>query len=111
MVLLDLRANSRQSGAGLFGVLSVLVGPDLTKDTRRFNITKGAIATATDISASLSMVISGLISNKLATIWRFSRSQPWHGRAPGLLDVDARDRTCYWKRRSGARQLAQRGGG
>ena len=48
-------------GAGLFGVLSVLVVADLTKGTGRFNITQGAIATATGVGASLSMLLAGLI--------------------------------------------------
>jgi MFS family permease len=48
-------------GAGLFGVLSVLVVADLTKGTGRFNITQGAIATATGVGASLSMFLTGLI--------------------------------------------------
>jgi MFS family permease len=48
-------------GAALFGVLSVLVVADLTKGTGRFNITQGAIATATGVGASLSMLLAGLI--------------------------------------------------
>src|SRR5499426_2247228 len=48
-------------GAALFGVLSVLVVADLTKGTGRFNITQGAIATATGVGASLSMLSAGLI--------------------------------------------------
>jgi MFS family permease len=48
-------------GAAVFGVLSVLVVADLTKGTGRFNITQGAIATATGVGASLSMLLAGLI--------------------------------------------------
>jgi MFS family permease len=48
-------------GAGVFGVLSVLVVADLTKGTGRFNITQGAIATATGVGAALSMLLAGLI--------------------------------------------------
>jgi MFS family permease len=48
-------------GAALFGVLSVLVVADLTKGTGRFNITQGAIATATGVGAAMSMLIAGLI--------------------------------------------------
>jgi MFS family permease len=48
-------------GAGVFGVLSVLVVADLTKGTGRFNLTQGAIATATGLGASLSMLSAGLI--------------------------------------------------
>jgi MFS family permease len=48
-------------GAAIFGVLSVLVVADLTKGTGHFNLTQGAIATATGIGASLSMLLAGLI--------------------------------------------------
>jgi MFS family permease len=48
-------------GAGIFGVVSVLVIPDLTRGTGRFNLTLGAIATAVGIGASLSQVIAGAI--------------------------------------------------
>ena len=48
-------------GAGIFGVLSVLVVADLTRGTGRFNITNGAISTATGIGAALSNAISGVI--------------------------------------------------
>jgi MFS family permease len=42
-------------------VLSVLVVADLTRGTGRFNITNGAISTATGIGAALSNAISGVI--------------------------------------------------
>jgi MFS family permease len=48
-------------GAGIFGVVSVLVVADLTQGSGRFNITLGAIATAVGIGASLSQVIAGTI--------------------------------------------------
>src|SRR5262249_50416640 len=48
-------------GAGIFGVLSVLVVADLTRGTGRFNITNGAISTATGIGAALSNAISGMM--------------------------------------------------
>jgi len=48
-------------GAGIFGVLSVLVVADLTRGTGRFNLTNGAISTATGIGAALSNAISGVI--------------------------------------------------
>jgi predicted MFS family arabinose efflux permease len=48
-------------GAGVFGVLSVLVVADLTRGTGRFNITNGAISTATGIGAALSNAVSGII--------------------------------------------------
>ena len=48
-------------GAGIFGVVSVLVIADLTQGTGRFNFTLGAIGTAVGIGASLSQVIAGSI--------------------------------------------------
>jgi len=48
-------------GAGIFGVVSVLVIADLTRGTGRFNLTLGAITTAVGIGASLSQVIAGSI--------------------------------------------------
>lgn len=48
-------------GAGIFGVLWVLVVADLTKGTGRFNLTQGAIATAVGIGASLSNLLTGYV--------------------------------------------------
>jgi MFS family permease len=48
-------------GAGIFGVVAVLVIADLTRGTGRFNLTLGAISTAVGIGASLSQVIAGSI--------------------------------------------------
>jgi MFS family permease len=48
-------------GAGIFGVVSVLVIADLTQGSGRFNFTLGAISTAVGIGASLSQVIAGSI--------------------------------------------------
>jgi MFS family permease len=48
-------------GAGIFGVVSVLVIADLTRGSGRFNFTLGAISTAVGIGASLSQVIAGSI--------------------------------------------------
>jgi predicted MFS family arabinose efflux permease len=48
-------------GAGIFGVVSVLVIADLTRGTGRFNLALGAITTAAGIGASLSQVIAGSI--------------------------------------------------
>ncbi len=48
-------------GAGIFGVVSVLVIADLTRGTGRFNLTLGAITTAVGIGASLSQFISGCL--------------------------------------------------
>jgi MFS family permease len=48
-------------GAGIFGVVSLLVVADLTRGTGRFNLTLGAIATAVGIGAALSQTIAGSI--------------------------------------------------
>jgi predicted MFS family arabinose efflux permease len=48
-------------GAGIFGVVSVLVIADLTRGTGRFNLTLGAITTAVGIGAALSQTIAGSI--------------------------------------------------
>jgi predicted MFS family arabinose efflux permease len=48
-------------GAGIFGVVSVLVIADLTRGTGRFNLTLGAITTAVGVGAALSQVIAGSI--------------------------------------------------
>jgi predicted MFS family arabinose efflux permease len=52
-------------GAGIFGVLSVLVIADLTQGTGRFNLTLGAIATAVGSGAALSQTIAGAIVHHL----------------------------------------------
>jgi predicted MFS family arabinose efflux permease len=46
-------------GAGIFGVVSVLVIADLTRGTGRFNLALGAITTAVAIGAALSQGIAG----------------------------------------------------
>ncbi len=48
-------------GAGIFGVVSVLVVADLTRGTGRFNVTLGALATATGVGAALSNVMAGYL--------------------------------------------------
>ena len=48
-------------GAGIFGVVSVLVIADLPRGNGRFNLTLGAITTAVGIGAALSQVIAGSI--------------------------------------------------
>jgi predicted MFS family arabinose efflux permease len=48
-------------GAGIFGVVSVLVIADLTRGSGRFNLTLGAISTAVGIGAALSQTIAGSI--------------------------------------------------
>jgi MFS family permease len=48
-------------GAGIFGVVSVLVIADLTRGTGRFNLTQGIIATAVGIGAASSQFLAGAI--------------------------------------------------
>jgi MFS family permease len=48
-------------GAGIFGVVSVLVVADLTKGTGRFNLTQGALATATGVGAGMSNLLAGFV--------------------------------------------------
>ncbi|MGO3928083.1 MFS transporter [Rhodopseudomonas pseudopalustris] len=48
-------------GAGIFGALFPLVVADLTRGTGHFNISQGAIATATGIGGALSTGVAGLI--------------------------------------------------
>jgi MFS family permease len=52
-------------GAGIFGVVSVLVIADLTEGSGRFNLALGAISAAVGIGASLSQVIAGGIVHHL----------------------------------------------
>jgi hypothetical protein len=46
-------------GAGIFGVVGVLVIADLTRGTGRFNLMQGALATATGIGGSASLYLTG----------------------------------------------------
>jgi hypothetical protein len=48
-------------GAGIFGVVSVLVVADLTQGTGRFNLTQGALATATGLGAGFSNLLAGFV--------------------------------------------------
>ena len=48
-------------GAGIFGALFPLVVADLTRGTGHFNVSQGAIATATGIGGALSTGIAGFI--------------------------------------------------
>ncbi len=48
-------------GAGIFGVVGVLVIADLTRGTGRFNLLQGALATATGIGASISNLMTGYV--------------------------------------------------
>lgn len=49
-------------GAGIFGVVSVLIISDLTKGTGRFNLAQGAIATAVGTGAFLSNSVGGIVA-------------------------------------------------
>jgi MFS family permease len=51
-------------GAGIFGVVMIIVIADLTKGTGRFNLTQGAIGTATGIGASLSAFMTGFVVSR-----------------------------------------------
>ena len=51
-------------GAGIFGVVGILVMADLTRGTGRFNLMQGALGTATGIGASASVLITGLIVSR-----------------------------------------------
>lgn len=46
-------------GAGIFGIVSVLVIADLTRGSGRFNLAQGAVATAIGIGAALSQTAAG----------------------------------------------------
>ena len=48
-------------GAGIVGVVSVLVVADLTKGTGRFNLTQGTLATATGLGAGSSNLLAGFV--------------------------------------------------
>jgi MFS family permease len=51
-------------GAGIFGVVGILVIADLTRGTGRFNVMQGALATATGIGASASNLMTGAIVSR-----------------------------------------------
>ena len=58
-------------GAGIFGVVSVLIIADLTKGTGRFNAAQGAIATAQGSGAFLSNSIAGYLAKSHGTTFTF----------------------------------------
>jgi MFS family permease len=51
-------------GAGIFGVVGVLIIADLTKGTGSFNAAQGAIATAQGLGAFLSNSVAGYLASK-----------------------------------------------
>jgi MFS family permease len=48
-------------GAGIFGVVSILMIADLSKGTGRFNLLQGCVYSAIGLAASLSSIIGGVI--------------------------------------------------
>ena len=48
-------------GAGIFGVVGVLVVADLTRKTGRFNLMQGALATATGLGSTASNALTGYV--------------------------------------------------
>ena len=51
-------------GAGVFGVVAVLIIADLTKGTGRFNAAQGAVATAQGLGAFLSNAMAGFLAGR-----------------------------------------------
>ena len=58
-------------GAGIFGVVSVLIVADLTKGTGRFNAAQGAIATAQGCGAFLSNYVGGEVAKHMGNDFTF----------------------------------------
>ena len=58
-------------GAGIFGVVSVLIVADLTKGTGRFNAAQGAIATAQGCGAFLSNYVGGVVAKHMGNNFTF----------------------------------------
>jgi MFS family permease len=48
-------------GAGIFGVVSIIVTADLMRGTGRFNLAQGLVALSTGLGATLSNLVSGFI--------------------------------------------------
>ncbi len=63
-------------GAGIFGVVGVLVIADLTRGTGRFNLMHGALATATGLGASASHMLTGMIVSRGRLRCRLPRPSP-----------------------------------
>jgi MFS family permease len=58
-------------GAGIFGVVGVLIIADLTRGTGRFNAAQGAIATAQGMGAFLSNAMAGWLAKHEGTTFTF----------------------------------------
>jgi MFS family permease len=63
-------------GAGIFGVVSILMIADLSKGTGRFNLLQGIVYSAIGLSASVSSVVGGLLVK-------------WFGYSAGFLSLAA----------------------
>lgn len=63
-------------GAGIFGVVSILMIADLSKGTGRFNLLQGIVYSAIGLSASLSSILGGLLVK-------------WFGYSAGFLSLAA----------------------
>jgi MFS family permease len=48
-------------GAGIFGVMSIIMIADLTQGTGRFNVTQGALATAVGLGAAMSSLLGEFV--------------------------------------------------
>jgi MFS family permease len=59
-------------GAGIFGVVSVLIIADLTQGTGRFNAAQGAIATAQGLGAFLSNALAGYLAKHIGPSLTFT---------------------------------------
>jgi MFS family permease len=51
-------------GAGLFGVVSILMIADLSKGTGRFNLLQGVVYSAIGLAAALSSILAGYVVNR-----------------------------------------------
>jgi MFS family permease len=67
-------------GAGIFGALFPLVVADLTRGTGHFNVSQGAIATATGLGGALSAATAGFIVVKAGYSVASCFSRRWRRR-------------------------------
>lgn len=96
-------------GAGVFGVVAILVIADLTRGTGRFNVTQGAIFTALGIGASLSQVIAGAIVHHFSYRVGFLFLTIIAVAALAVLWL-AVPETCNWAERHEGRRSVENGG-
>ncbi|HEX8313464.1 MAG TPA: MFS transporter [Flavisolibacter sp.] len=59
-------------GAGIFGVVSILMIADLSKGTGRFNLLQGIVYSSIGLAAALSNVIAGFIVKHFSYAWGFA---------------------------------------